>query len=83
MGYFLEPCLDEARVLFYVGGAEVDKYIHKEEDVDDDLQLEETRGVHLDKGSPDRKEGGCVYEQDHDDDIPETSELRVREDNES
>ena len=78
MGYFLEPCLDEARVLVYVGGAEVDKYIHKEEDVDDDLQLEETWGVNFDKGSPDRKEGSCVYEQDHDDDIPETSELRVR-----
>ena len=62
MGYFLEPCLDEARVLVYVGGAEVDKYIHKEEDVDDDLQLKETRGVHFDKGSPDWKEGGCVYE---------------------
>jgi len=83
MGYFLEPCLDESRVLVCVSGAEIDKYIHKEEYIDDDLQLEETRGVHFDKGSPHRKEGGCIYEQDHDDDIPETSEFRVREDNES
>lgn len=61
MGYFLEACLDEARIFVNIGWAEVDKYIQKEEDVNDDLRFEESRGVHVDKGSPDWKEGGCVY----------------------
>lgn len=79
----LEACLDEARVLVNIGWAEVDVYIHKEENVDDYLQLKETWRIHIYKGCPDRKERGCVDEEDHDDYIPETSKLRVREDNES